>query len=111
MLIYDPRVRGNRIYKYRKKAGLTQSELAEKAGLADRTFADIERGSSNMRVETLLKICDALRISPNDILYELSDEEKEGQETIYTLLETQEKEDQLQLTRILKEILALQKKR
>ena len=38
------------------------------AGLADRTYADIERGSTNMRIETALRICDALKITPDEIL-------------------------------------------
>ena len=70
MLIYDIRKIGNKILFYRKRAGLTQAELAEKAGLADRTYADIERGNVNMRIETLLKICDAMHITPDAILTE-----------------------------------------
>ena len=48
--------------------GLTQAEVAEMAELSDRTYADIERGSVTMRVDSLLKICSALNITPNDIL-------------------------------------------
>lgn len=59
---------GNKLYKLRKSKGLTQAEVAEKAELSDRTYADIERGNVNMRLETLLKICNALNITPNDIL-------------------------------------------
>ncbi len=47
---------------------MTQGEVAEKAGLSDRAYADIERGTANMRVETALKICKALNVTPNDIL-------------------------------------------
>jgi transcriptional regulator with XRE-family HTH domain len=68
MLITDLRTIGNTLYKIRKNKGLTQANVAEKAELSDRTYADIERGSVNMRIETLLKICHALGITPNDIL-------------------------------------------
>ena len=68
MLIFDFIVIGNNLYSIRKKAGLTQAEVAEAAGIADRTYADIERGTVNMRVETLLRICDVLKITPNEIL-------------------------------------------
>ena len=68
MLITDFRSIGNRLLAFRKKAGLTQAELAEAAGLSDRTYADIERGTVNMRIETLLKICEALKVTPNDII-------------------------------------------
>jgi len=64
MLIHDFGKIGNKLYLFRKKTGMTQFEVAEAAGLSDRTYADIERGSVNMRVETLLKICDALHITP-----------------------------------------------
>ena len=68
MLIFELDKIGNRLLTIRKNAGLTQAEVAEAAGLSDRAYADIERGTANMRVESLMKICDALRITPNDIL-------------------------------------------
>lgn len=68
MLIFDFRQIGERLFHIRKSRGLTQADVAERAGLSDRTYADIERGSANMRLETLLKICAALAITPNDIL-------------------------------------------
>lgn len=68
MLIFDLQTTGNRLLELRKKKGLTQAEIAEAAGLSDRTYADIERGTVNMRVETLLRICRALNITPDDIL-------------------------------------------
>ena len=68
MLIFDTRAIGNKLLEIRKKRGLAQIEVAEMAGLADRTYADIERGSTNMRIETALRICDALEITPDEIL-------------------------------------------
>ena len=68
MLIKDKQVIGDNILKRRKQRGLTQFETAELAEISDRTYADIERGVANMRVDTLIKICDALKITPNDIL-------------------------------------------
>ncbi len=70
MLIFDFRAIGNKLLAIRKKAGLTQSEVAEAANLSDRTYADIERGSVNMRIETVLKICEALQITPDSVLTE-----------------------------------------
>lgn len=68
MLIFDFKSIGNKLLSIRKKSGLTQSEVAEVAGLSDRTYADIERGTVNMKIETLLCICEALRITPDDVL-------------------------------------------
>lgn len=70
MLLFDARKIGNRLLAIRKKMGLTQVEVAEAAGLSGRTYADIERGTVNMRVETVLRICGALHITPDEILTE-----------------------------------------
>lgn len=68
MLIYDFSDIGNKLFAIRKRMGMTQVEVAEAAGLSNRTYADIERGTVNMRIETVLKICDALHITPDEIL-------------------------------------------
>lgn len=70
MLILDNRAIGNKLLAIRKRLGLTQNEVAELAGLSNRTYADIERGTVNMRVETILRICSALHITPDVILTE-----------------------------------------
>ena len=46
MLLFDFHQIGNKLHDIRKKAGLTQSEVADAAGLSDRTYADIERSIS-----------------------------------------------------------------
>lgn len=68
MLVFDFRSIGDRLLAVRKKAGLTQAEVAEAAGISDRTYADIERGTVNMRIETILRICQVLHITPDEIL-------------------------------------------
>lgn len=70
MLVFDHRTIGNRLHSFRKRMGMTQAELAEAAGLSDRTYADIERGTVNMRTDTFLRICEVLHITPNEILTE-----------------------------------------
>lgn len=72
MLIFDLHTIGNRLLTIRKRMGMTQAEVAEAAGVSDRTYADIERGTVNMRVETLLRICNVLHITPDEILTEES---------------------------------------
>lgn len=68
MLESDIRRIGERLYALRKKTGLTQAEAAEAAGVSDRTYADIERGTTTMRIDTLTKICDALHITPDELM-------------------------------------------
>lgn len=70
MLIFDKYIIGNRLFEIRKKREMTREEVAERADISDRTYADIERGSVNMRMETLLHICDALGITPDEIFIE-----------------------------------------
>ncbi len=81
MLLFDFKAIGNKLLLIRKSTGLTQSEIAEAAELSDRTYADIERGAVNMRIETVLKICKALHITPDEILtestYSLDEQETE----------------------------------
>jgi len=68
--------------------GLTQAEVAEAAGLADRTYADIERGSVNMRIETILRICNVLHITPDEILTEDAPSLSARQEELWRRLDS-----------------------
>ena len=86
MLLLDMRKIGNKLLTVRKKAGLTQVEVAEASGISSRTYADIERGSVNMRVETILRICEALHITPDEILTESNIEMTAQQEEILARL-------------------------
>ena len=81
MLVFELRAIGDKLLSVRKKMGMTQAEVAEAAELSDRAYAEIERGLVNMRVETLLKICRALRITPDDVLT-APEEEGPGQEEV-----------------------------
>lgn len=86
MLVYDFRVIGNKLLAIRKKTGKTQSEVAEAASLSDRTYADIERGTVNMRIETILKICGALHVTPDEILTEDNPNLSAKQEELFSRL-------------------------
>ena len=100
MLVFDFRTIGNKLYTIRHRLGMTQAEVAEAAGLSDRTYADIERGSANMRMETLLRICTVLQITPNEILTERFALSNVDEVAILNRLQTcsaQEKETALRL--------------
>lgn len=87
MLLFDFHTIGNRLLAIRKRSGLTQAEVAEAAGLSDRTYADIERGQVNMRIETLLRICNVLHVTPDEILTD-SPREAVPQELLFERLRT-----------------------
>ena len=86
MLISERRSVGNRLLSLRKKRGLTQAETAEAAGLSERAYAEIERGSVNMRVDTMLRICCALSITPDDIFTDESSSLNALQEELFNKL-------------------------
>ena len=82
MIVSDLTAIGNKLLAIRKRNGLTQAEVAEAAGLSDRTYADIERGTVNMRIETILRICRTLHITPDEVLTEESDSPTARQEEL-----------------------------
>lgn len=55
---------GERIKEFRLKAGLTQSELAEKLGIPYQSIGQWERGLRSPKIETLQKIAEALGVEP-----------------------------------------------
>lgn len=55
---------GYKVKKARKERGLTQSELAEKAGVSTALIGQIENGKVEPSLKSLEKIADALAISP-----------------------------------------------
>lgn len=97
MLVLDLNIIGNNLYKFRKIKGLTQAEVAEKAELSDRTYADIERGNVTMRIDSLLKICCALNITPNDIFVTDNDVEITEQDIVETIKDCSNKEKETAL--------------
>lgn len=54
--------------QYRIKANYTQDELADKANISLNFLQDIEYGRSNVSMVTLVNLCNALKITPNDFL-------------------------------------------
>lgn len=86
MLLLDTREIGNKLLAIRKKYGMTQNEVAEASGLSNRTYADIERGSVKMRVDTIIHICGALHITPDEILTARSEDITEQEEEIFARL-------------------------
>lgn len=58
---------------YRKRLFLTQEKLAEKTGLSAQTINDIEGCRTWVSDKSLIKIAEALYISPADLLIEHED--------------------------------------
>lgn len=59
---------GDKVRDYRKRALLTQQELADKSGIGVTTIVRIERNQVEPRGQTIRKLSDALDITPSDLL-------------------------------------------
>lgn len=81
--IVNRHVLGNRIRELRKRAGLTQEELAIFSEVSSNYISMLERGTSSLNVNNLLQIAKALRVTPNDILIDHFDAPLSKQETEY----------------------------
>lgn len=66
---YDRLAAGDRIRLKRMLLGFTQDEMAERINRASKYYADIERGSCGMSVETLMAISASLNMSLDYIIY------------------------------------------
>ena len=94
MLLLDMIAIGNKLLDRRKRLGLTQAEIAEQAGLSCRTYADIERGTVNMRIETFLRICQVMNVNPDEILTQEPDSLLARQEELLHLLQRRTAKEQ-----------------
>ncbi len=56
------------IHKQRRRLGLSQDELAAKAGLHRTYVSEIERRSRNLSVKILVKLSLALELEPHELM-------------------------------------------
>lgn len=59
---------GERVKQVRDEKGMSQEELADKAGLHRTQISLIERGMRSPRLETIEKLAKALKIQAKDLL-------------------------------------------
>jgi len=59
---------GQRIAQARRRADISQRELARRLGVTQQTIATLERRTTTPRSATLLKIAEILGVSPNELL-------------------------------------------
>lgn len=74
---------GKLFQEYRLRNHLTQNEVAELTDLEPRHISQIERGFSKGSIDTLIKLCNAYKITPDIILYDLLDEKTKNSVKIY----------------------------
>lgn len=59
---------GEALRTHRKRQHLTQEEVAEKADISASFLGHLERGTRVASIDTLLSLCNALAVTPNDLL-------------------------------------------
>lgn len=59
---------GEKIIKKRKSLGLTQCELAKRAGIAQSTLSNIEKGKKRPQFDTMSAVCRVLGLSILELL-------------------------------------------
>lgn len=64
----ERKIIGETIRKYRKRAGLTQEKLAEKAELHPVYVGEVERGEQTISVFALMKIAKVLGVRVRDLV-------------------------------------------
>ena len=73
---------GQRIRHYRHAKKLTQEQLAERVDISPSFLGHIERGSRIASLETVMKFCEVLDVTPNKLLSNVLQPEVELPETI-----------------------------
>jgi y4mF family transcriptional regulator len=53
---------------YRRERGLTQKQLAKKAGISRGYVSQIENGKINLYLDTLVALARALGVNPSDLV-------------------------------------------
>ncbi|HVU07690.1 MAG TPA: helix-turn-helix transcriptional regulator [Verrucomicrobiae bacterium] len=61
------RIVGQKIFIYRKRAGISQEKLAGKADLSYKYVGEIERGVVNTSFDSLARIAKALKLHVNNL--------------------------------------------
>lgn len=59
---------GQRLFQYRRQAGMSQEELAEKVEVSRQTLSKWETGQSYPDAEKMVSVCNVLSVSPNELL-------------------------------------------
>lgn len=105
---------GENVKKIRIQKNMTQAQLAEKANISTVHMSHIETGSVAMSLDCLLNMCNALKVTPDDLLWgEYIVTEKKLQNTLDNYsksMTTDENKFLIELARLIKELKINRKK-
>lgn len=86
---------GKRIAARRKSLGITQSKLAEILDISNNHLSSIENGKQSPSFDKFIKLCEALEITPNDLILGCLHSNDINQNTIDTIRLCNEENTQL----------------
>ena len=74
-MFLDKKFIGQKLKEYRKKASLSQEQVAEKTGLAEKHYGRLERGACMPTLETFFKLIEFLNIPLSEFGAKIEDVE------------------------------------
>lgn len=74
---------GKAFQNYRLMNNLTQNDVSNITGLEPRHISQLERGQTKGSIDTLIKLCNAYKITPDVILFDILDEDTKSKVQIY----------------------------
>lgn len=99
---------GQRVRYYRKKAGISQEQLAELCDLHPTYIGQLERGEKNASLETIMRVSAGLNISPEILFEKIGVETNETfPQKIYNLVLSVSDDKQKELYEIVKRICSI----
>lgn len=82
----DYKAIGKRVREARKRLGITQSSLAEKANLSDTLVSHIERGATKLSLPSIIAVANALETSVDSLLMDVIDRSEAEFDREFSLL-------------------------
>ena len=71
-MVAPKQILARNLRRLRLSAGLSQEELADRAGLHRTYISSVERAQRNVSLENLFKIAQGLEVSPQDLVGSVS---------------------------------------
>ncbi len=96
---------GQRVRHYRKNKKLSQEQLAELCDLHPTYIGQLERGEKNASLETIMRVCEGLSVSP-EVLFEniIPEQGRSTAQEIYNIAASLSDEKQKALLDIVEKI-------
>ena len=98
---------GQRIRDQREYQKLTREKLSEMANISSQFLSDIETVKKGMTVITLSKLCNALHISADSVVFGIETEDVEYRKKLNSLIATVPQDKQEKLEEIVQKVISL----